>query len=87
MRAWVRAEKLQPEDLSVELVYGAANEDVVIPHHTLPMEYIKKELDGSFRYEIRLKPLESGSIGYGVRVLPSQTALAGKHNMGLIRWG
>ena len=87
VRAWVRADKLKPEDLSVELVYGEANDDVVIPHHALPMKYIKQEHDGSYRYEIRLKPAESGSIGYGVRVLPSQTALGGKHDMGLIRWG
>lgn len=87
VRAWVRADKLKPEDLSVELVYGEANDDVVIPHHALPMEYMKKEHDGSYRYEIRLKPAESGSIGYGVRVLPSHTALGGKHDMGLIRWG
>jgi starch phosphorylase len=87
VRAWMRADKLKPEDLSVELVYGEANDDVVIPHHALPMKYIKQEHDGSYRYEIRLKPAESGSIGYGVRVLPSHTALGGKHDMGLIRWG
>jgi starch phosphorylase len=87
VRAWVRADRLQPEDLSVEVVYGEANDDVIIPEHVLPMEYIKKEQDGSFRYEVRLKPAESGSIGYGVRVLPSHPALGGKHDMGLIRWG
>ena len=34
VRAWVRADQLRPEDLSVELVYGEANDDQVIPHHT-----------------------------------------------------
>jgi glycogen phosphorylase len=87
VRAWVRADKLLPEDLSVELVYGEASDDVVVPQHALPMEYIRKEQDGSYRYEMRLKPVESGSIGYGVRVLPSHPALGGKHDMGLIRWG
>ena len=48
---------------------------------------IRKEQNGSFHYDIRLKPAESGSIGYGVRVLPSHAALGGKHDMGLIRWG
>ncbi|MFL5696365.1 MAG: alpha-glucan family phosphorylase, partial [Ktedonobacteraceae bacterium] len=86
VRAWVRAGKLQPEDLCVELVYGEADDDLVIPRHALPLEYTKKELDGSFRYEIRLRPDESGSIAYGVRVLPSHPALGGKHEMGLIRW-
>jgi len=50
------------------------------------MEYIKQEQDGSYRYEIRLKPDESGSIAYGVRVLPKHAALDGKHEMGLVRW-
>jgi starch phosphorylase len=86
VRAWVRADKLRPEDLCVELVYGEAHDDQVIPHHSLPMEYSKKEVDGSYRYDIRLKPGESGSIAYGVRVLPTHPALGGKHEMGLIRW-
>ena len=50
------------------------------------MEYSKKEVDGSYRYDIRLKPGESGSVAYGVRVLPTHPALGGKHEMGLIRW-
>src|SRR5437764_12550790 len=87
VRAWVRADKLQPGDFSVEVVYGEPNDEVIIPEHVLPMEYIKKEQDGSFRYEARLKPTESGSIGYGVRVLPSHPAWGGKHDMGLCRWG
>jgi starch phosphorylase len=87
VRAWVRADKLLPEDLCVELVYGEASDDIVVPQHALQMEYIRKEQDGSYLYEMRLKPGESGSIGYGVRVLPSHPALGGKHDMGLIRWG
>src|SRR5437899_2752171 len=50
------------------------------------MAYVKREQDGSYLYETRLKPDESGSIAYGVRVLPSHPALSGKHEMGLIRW-
>src|SRR6266566_5119142 len=41
VHAWVRANTLSPEDLSVELVYGQANENVVLPKHVLPMEYIR----------------------------------------------
>ena len=87
MRAWVRGENLRPEDLTVELVYGEAKEDQVVVQHALPMEYTKQELDRSYRYDIRLQPPESGSIAYGVRVLPNHPALANKHEMGLIRWG
>jgi glycogen phosphorylase len=86
VRAWVRADNLRPEDFSVELVYGEANDDQVIPHHTELMHSTKRELDGSYRYDFHLKPDESGSIAYGVRVLPKHPALAGKHDMGLVRW-
>jgi glycogen phosphorylase len=51
------------------------------------MAYTKRESDGSYLYEIHLQPPKSGSIAYGVRVLPNHPALAGKHDMGLIRWG
>ena len=54
---------------------------------SLPMEYAKQESDGSFQYNLHLQPPSSGSIAYGVRVLPNHPALAGKHEMGLIRWG
>ncbi len=84
--AWVRADGLQAEDLSVELVYGKAEEDQIIPTHTMPMSYTRRELDGSYRYDIHLEPPETGSMGYGVRVLPTHPALANKHEMGLVRW-
>ncbi len=87
MRAWVRAENLRPEDLTVELVYGEARDDQVVVQHALPMEYSRRELDGSLRYDLRLQPPESGSIAYGVRALPNHPALVNKHELGLIRWG
>jgi glycogen phosphorylase len=86
VRAWLRADNLRPEDFSVELVYGDANDDQVIPRHAIPMQYTKRELDGSYRYDIHLQPDESGSIAYGVRVLPNHPAQAGKYDMGLVRW-
>jgi starch phosphorylase len=86
VRAWVRGDGLRPQDLSVELVYGDAHDEQVVIQHTLPMKYTKQELDGSYRFDLRLQPPGSGSIAYGVRVLPNHPALAGKHDMGLIRW-
>ena len=37
-------------------------------------------------YEIHLKPPESGSIAYNVRVVPSHPGLSEKYELGLIRW-
>ncbi|HZU68206.1 MAG TPA: alpha-glucan family phosphorylase [Ktedonobacteraceae bacterium] len=86
VRAWVRGDGLRPQDLSVELVYGDANDEQLPIQHTLPMQYTKQELDGSYRFDLRLQPPESGSIAYGIRVLPNHPALGGKHEMGLVRW-
>jgi len=87
VRAWVRTDRLRPEDLTAELVYGEARDEQIVIQHTLPMPYTKQELDGSYRYEIHLQPPESGSLAYGVRVLPTYEALSGKHDIELIRWG
>jgi starch phosphorylase len=86
VRAWVRTDKLTPEDLRVELVYGEAKDDQVLAQHALPIPYSKRELDGSYRYDIHLKPEESGSFAYNVRVFPSHPSLDEKYEMGLIRW-
>jgi len=86
VKAWVRADGLTPEDLSVELVYGEAHDDSVVAQHSIPMSYTKKELDGSYRYDAKLKPDESGSIAYNVRVVPTHSGLTEKYEMGLIRW-
>jgi glycogen phosphorylase len=86
VQAWVRANQLRPEDLCVELVYGEASDDTVTPQHTLTMEYTRQEPDSAYRYAFRLKPGASGSIAYGIRVLPNHPAQAGKHDMGLVRW-
>jgi starch phosphorylase len=87
MRAWVRAGDLTPDDLTVEMVYGEDRDDHAVAQHALPMNYVKKEQDGSLRYELKMQPPESGSIAYGVRVLPSHPTLANKHEMGLVSWG
>jgi glycogen phosphorylase len=86
VRAWVRMNELQPEDISVEMVYGPVKDELAEAQHVLPMTFIRRELDGSYRYEFHLKPPESGSIAYNVRVVPSHPGLSEKYELGLIRW-
>ncbi|MEO7020367.1 MAG: alpha-glucan phosphorylase, partial [Ktedonobacteraceae bacterium] len=86
VRVWIKAPRLTPNDLNVELVYGEAKNEQITVQEKLPMGYIRQEQDGSYHYELRLQPTGSGSIAYGVRVLPTHPALASKHDMGLIRW-
>ncbi|HLG65454.1 MAG TPA: alpha-glucan family phosphorylase [Ktedonosporobacter sp.] len=86
VRAWVRVAELTPDDLCVELVYGNAKDEQVVPEHTLPMSYTKRELDGSYRYDMRLQPAASGSIAYNIRVVPFHPELREKYELGLVRW-
>ncbi len=86
VKAWLRGDGLTSEDLSVELVYGEAKDDGIVAQHSIPMSYTKRELDGSYRYDAKLKPDKSGSIAYNVRVVPTHPVLVEKYEMGLIRW-
>jgi starch phosphorylase len=87
VHAWVRSDGLGPEDLCVELVYGTSQDEVAHPEYTLPMSYVKQEQDGSYRYDVQLRPAETGSLAYNVRVFPCHSDLTEKYELGLIRWG
>lgn len=86
VHAWIRADELRPEDICVELVYGETKDELAIPRHVVPMTYTKRENDGSYRYDLKLKPGESGSIAYNIRVIPTHPLLTEKYELGLIRW-
>jgi starch phosphorylase len=86
VHAWVRTDGLTPNDLSVELVYGDIKDELATAQYNLPMTYTKREQDGSYRYDIKLQPKESGTIAYNVRVVPSHPELTEKYELGLIRW-
>ncbi len=86
VHAWVRTDGLTPNDLSVELVYGEIKNELATAQYSQPMSYTKREQDGSYRYDAKLQPKESGTIAYNVRVVPSHPELTEKHELGLIRW-
>ncbi|MBE3557852.1 MAG: alpha-glucan family phosphorylase [Ktedonobacteraceae bacterium] len=86
VHAWIRINDLAPQDLNVELVYGPTSDEQVLCQYALPMSYTKRELDGSYRYDVVLQPAESGSIAYNIRVTPHNPALSEKFEMNLIRW-
>ncbi len=86
VRTWVRINNLEPKDLCVELVYGAIKDDITQPQHTLPMHFSKRELDGSYRYDIHLTPETTGSLAYNIRVVPSHPLLKEKYEMELLTW-
>jgi glycogen phosphorylase len=89
IHAWVRADNLHPEDVRVDLVYAElanSTDGYIVPQQTLPMAYIKREQDGAYRYDIHFQPCESGTLSYGVRVLPNHADLPNVYDLGLILW-
>jgi starch phosphorylase len=50
------------------------------------LQYVKRENDGSYRFDAQLKPSESGSIAYNIRVIPTHPSLTERYELGLIRW-
>jgi len=86
VHAWVRTDGLTPDDLSIELVYGETKDELALAQHSTPMTYTRREQDGSYRYDLKLQPRESGSIAYNVRVVPCHPGLSQKYELGLIRW-
>jgi starch phosphorylase len=86
VRAWVRINDLEPQDLSVELVYGTTQDEQVEGQHIVPMSYTKREHDGSYRYDAHLQPPESGTVAYNIRVVPTHADLSEKYEMNLIHW-
>lgn len=89
IHAWVRTDNLHPEDICVDVVYGElanSTDGHIVPQQTLPMIYTKREKDGAYRYDIRFQPVESGTLAYGVRVLPKHVDLPNVYDLGLILW-
>jgi len=89
IHAWVRADNLHPEDVRVDLVYAElakGTDGHSEPQQTLPMAYTKREQDGAYRYDIHFQLTESGTLAYGVRVLPNHANLPNVYDLGLILW-
>jgi starch phosphorylase len=86
VHGWVRMDGMTPEDICIELVYGEIRDEAAQPQYALPMTFTKRELDGSYRYDIHLRPKESGIFAYNVRIIPFHSLLNERYEMGLIRW-
>lgn len=84
--ALVRLGALKPEDVRVELVAARDEDGKACDVRVMPMERAGKMQDGAYRYAAKLQPATSGSLIYGVRVVPYQSGLASPYEMGLARW-
>ncbi|TSE18050.1 glycosyltransferase family 1 protein [Arthrobacter sp. KBS0703] len=85
VNAYVGLHNLSPNDVSVEVAYGQAEENDELANVTF-VELEPKEELGSGRHLFTGSIVidRSGSFGYTVRVLPKHEALASKAELGLI---
>ncbi len=85
IEANVHLGQLTPADVAVEIVYRYGEEENA-PLWDIPMVRVASSGDGVFTYRGEFVPQSSGQLRYGVRVLPANTDLFNKHELGLVRW-
>lgn len=85
VNAYVGLHNLTPQDVSVEVAYGQAEESDELANVTLVELEPKDELgNGRYLFTGSIVIDRSGSFGYTVRVLPRHDALSSKAELGLI---
>ncbi len=93
--AVLHAGDLTPQDVRVELVAARDEDGATLDRRVMEMDRISggsksaqsaDGKDGVYRYQTRLTPETSGSLIYGVRVVPTHPGLAHPYGMGLARW-
>jgi glycogen phosphorylase len=85
VRAFVQLAGLSPDDVSVVVRYGRADEtDELSDTRSLELVPADDHADGSHQFTADLVIDRSGSFGYGVQVMPRNASLAGPAELGLI---
>ena len=87
---------LKPEDVRVELVVARDEDGNICDRYLQEMERVKSVAstgkdakdgrDTTCHYIARIVPQSSGSLIYGVRVVPSHPSLAHPYGMGMAHW-
>jgi starch phosphorylase len=87
VQAKVALGALTPQDVLVELFYGAVDNEGDIPQpHTAPLTPGTGE-NGIWHYSGEIVCQSSGQQGYAVRVLPRHPDLPSSYEPGLVCWG
>ncbi len=85
VNAYIALRSLTPDDVSVEIAYGRAEESDELDDVTVSELTGFEELgNGRYLFSGSVLINRSGSFGYTVRVLPKNPALASKAELGLI---
>jgi starch phosphorylase len=87
VRVQIHPGRLAPADVSVDLVHGRAGPNGELEAEAVtPMAYEGTGEDGVCRYVCAYAPVESGRVGYAVRVLPGHPGLRNAADLGLVHW-
>ncbi|MBM7624145.1 alpha-glucan family phosphorylase [Sporohalobacter salinus] len=84
LTAQVKLGNLTSDDVQVEVCLAIENnlEELKI----IPMDLEKELEDGIFRYSTEIKLQETGTYRYTFRVVPDESKLINKHELGLVKW-
>jgi starch phosphorylase len=84
LRAEVALNGLSPDDVDVEAVYGAVDQENALIDITATSLKAVEVSDGSSRFEGDVPLERTGPFGYTVRVLPKSELLATPAELGLV---
>jgi len=78
---------LQPQDVAVQLYYGALDEDGQLnAGQSMDMQEVERLSDHRVRYTAAMPCGGSGQVGYTVRIMPTNALMADPLAMGMMRW-
>jgi starch phosphorylase len=85
--AHIELGKMSPNDLQVELYYGAVSNmsSEITNAHKAEMKWVSNK-DGLNQYHVRVECSDTGFQGHTVRILPKHEALIHPYRTGFIKW-
>lgn len=85
--ATVECPGLQPEELRVEVYYGALDsDDNIIAGQSSVLTMIEQQGKNSYRFEAAIPCETTGQHGFSIRVMPYHAEMAHPFDTGLITW-
>ena len=92
VQAVLRLGELKPTDVRVELVVARDEDSIICDRQVLEMRNVtgspfgKEAKEAAYSYTATIAPSNSGSLIYGVRVVPYHSGLEQPYSMGLAHW-
>jgi len=86
VNSWVKLGSLKPEDVNVEIYYGALDHDGNIVNGNSKIMHTIGHSDGVYQYTGSISCSTSGLHGFTIRILPFHKDLANPYEMHLIYW-